>query len=359
MLIKMAGRIPWILLLVVFFEPRLSAQSIIENPEKPQARNAGRVLELREVWRITDDAEGRFYFKYPHALETAPDGSFFLADEKQLLRFTSEGKFLKNLYKKGQGPGEIAGSFSYALAHDAVCIQDYNSKRIFMLDMEGKLSGPADPGAAKYHGFFGIAEDGYLLINQISPPPEARTGKLLDYLYAIVLVPRVGKNEKDLGTFPVKVFEGPKGGRTWAQFFNVLNDGGKFVFVSHTTEYLIARITLNEGRVTQRFRRKYIRVPHKAEEWEKEFLRNVGGPEMEFENDISGLFPNQDWLWVQTSTRDKDKGDLFDVFDASGSYIDNFYLGRGRSLLKAIGREIFVLQKDPQESWLIVKYKIN
>ncbi|MCJ7617680.1 MAG: hypothetical protein MUO43_14205, partial [Desulfobacterales bacterium] len=42
-----------------------SAQDIIENPEKSLSKNTGRVLELKEVLRITDES-GEFYFSRPY-----------------------------------------------------------------------------------------------------------------------------------------------------------------------------------------------------------------------------------------------------------------------------------------------------
>ena len=81
------------------------AQTIIENPAKRLAKNAGRVLKFQEIWRITDQASA-FYFKSPHNLQIAEDGSIFIADQEQLLRFDKDGKFLKNFSKKDKDPGE-------------------------------------------------------------------------------------------------------------------------------------------------------------------------------------------------------------------------------------------------------------
>jgi hypothetical protein len=36
-----------------------TAQPMIQNPDKPLAKNAGRVLRLQEIWRTSDEA-GRF-----------------------------------------------------------------------------------------------------------------------------------------------------------------------------------------------------------------------------------------------------------------------------------------------------------
>jgi hypothetical protein len=89
--------------------PTASIGQIIENPSKPRAKDAGRVLKLTEEWRITDEG-GDFYLQAPRNLQTATDGSIFIADNDEFLRFSADGTFLNNIFKKGQGPGKVAVS---------------------------------------------------------------------------------------------------------------------------------------------------------------------------------------------------------------------------------------------------------
>jgi hypothetical protein len=134
---------------------------IIENPAKPMARNAGRLIGLSKVWRITDEGDD-FYFRSPHNLQIAADGSIFIAEREEFLRFTSEGKFLKNLCKKGQGPGEIDDVFMYDIRGGDIYIQDVSSRRFWRADFNGVfqeqvvIKGP-DPGV-----FIGIVPNGFL-----------------------------------------------------------------------------------------------------------------------------------------------------------------------------------------------------
>ena len=53
--------------------------TVIKNPAKPAKADAGRVIAIKEVLRITD-AEGDFYFKNPGRIKIAPDESIFLTD---------------------------------------------------------------------------------------------------------------------------------------------------------------------------------------------------------------------------------------------------------------------------------------
>ena len=47
-----------------------------------------------------------FFFKNPDNIKISADGSIFLSDENEILKFTPDGRFLLNYYKSGQGPGE-------------------------------------------------------------------------------------------------------------------------------------------------------------------------------------------------------------------------------------------------------------
>lgn len=331
------------------------SQQIIENPEKPLAKNAGRVLKVQEIWRITD-AGGEFYFRYPNRLHLAADGSFFLADRDELLKFSADGKFLKNLFKKGQGPGEIGSSFTYLLAGDELYVKDYSQRRIFRMDLDGIYLGQLDAAMSR-NTLLGVRRDGYLFIESVWPPESEQTGKLLPITDTVKLVSKDGKSVRDLHVFKTRWFMAGQSAAQWDLNFEALNDDGKLLFGSHSREYLVEVIDLERTETAVRFRRAYPRVKHVEEKWEGNF-RRLGLPDIEYESDILELYVNRDRLWIKTSTADSKKGSLFDVFDFSGRYTDCFYLGPGRTLLKARGDEIFVTEKNADESIVLVKYRI-
>ena len=81
---------------------------IIENPAKPIAKNAGRIVTLEEELRIEDTGAG-YFFKNPGPIRVSPRGDIFFKDgPEQALHFDPEGRFVRNLFKKGQGPGELS-----------------------------------------------------------------------------------------------------------------------------------------------------------------------------------------------------------------------------------------------------------
>ena len=344
-------------LLAYIFCGELLAQAVIENPNKPLAKNTGRVLELKEVWRIKDEGN-EFYFKYPHSLKIAPDGSIFLAEAEQFLKFSPEGKFVKNLYKKGQGPGEIESEFTYHLYENEIFIEDLNSARLWRTDLDGNFLSQINLGGKGHRDFIGVRADSLVFLKSVWPPLEERTGKLMDILDTVALVSKDGKPIKDVHTFRLKMFLAPRAARSWDYSQRALSQDGKWLFGYHGREYLIEVLDFDKGEIVRRFNRKYPHVKHVEEKWEADFRKKYNAPRIEFESDVQQIFLNVDRLWVRTSTKDKNRGDLFDIFDAEAWFVDSFYLGPGRTLLAAAGDTVFVLEKDPEENFILIKYKI-
>jgi DNA-binding beta-propeller fold protein YncE len=337
--------------------PICLAQPMIKNGEKPLARDAGRVLKLQEIWHITDEG-GLFYFKYPGQLKISPDGYLYLADENELLRFTPEGKFVKNLFKKGQGPGEVTGDFAYFIGSNRIYIYDYMALKIVQTDLNGELISQAQIEPGPYNGFYGVTGDQLVFLKDVFPPPAERKSRLEEMPCAIRLVSEDGKTETECHVFQRQMFFRPYGFTSWSPWLSVLSEDGTRLYVVHTRDYLVEALDLTRCRMIHRFKRKYPHVKCQNRGWEEDFYRKFNAPKIRYEIDIKGLFTNQDSLWVQTSTSEKEKGDLFDVFDAEGRFIDGFYLGPGRWLLKAHQRRVFVLEKGPAEDFRIIQYRI-
>ena len=98
---------PALVLVIALIVARQGFGQIIENPAKPKAANAGRVIVPQEVVAISDEGTSAYYFKWPAELRIGPNGSLIVTDDGQILHFDAKGMFLRNLFKKGQGPGEM------------------------------------------------------------------------------------------------------------------------------------------------------------------------------------------------------------------------------------------------------------
>jgi hypothetical protein len=230
--------------------------------------------------------------------------------------------------------------------------------KIIQTDLNGELIKQTRIESGPYNGFYGVFKDWLVFLRDIFPPPTKRKSKLQDLPCSIRLVSQDAKIEKDNYVFQRQMFFHPNGMTSWTRWASILSGDCNRLYVSHTRDYLIEALDLNKGQVAVRFKRKYPSVKYKERGWEHDFYKKFNAPKIRYEIDIAGLFINKDSLWAKTSTNDKEKGDLFDVFDSQGRFIDSFYLGAGRTLLNPYGDTVFVLEKDQAENYRLIKYKI-
>jgi hypothetical protein len=337
------------------------AQHVIENPEEPLSKNAGRVLNLQEVFRITDES-GDFYFTSPRNLKVDSNDNFFIIDENQFLKFSADGKYLKNLFIKGQGPGEIAtrhhSGLSYFILKDDIFLYDRDGSKIIRMDSEGNLIEEIRLKMTRLSRMYGLTDEGFIFMDE-SPANVGPTG-FKDVDMSIILVSKDGGTSRTIMIFPKKVYSGRNFGMDWAPFYGLLGSDAQKLFVCHTCEYNIALADLNIGELIRRFNRKYSRVKYVIPEGLKKIYAKstIKRPERKYENDILGLFFHNDQLWVKTSTKNEKKGVLIDVFNKEGKYIDNFYLNLKGELMAVHGDFIFMSEKDEDENIQIVKYKM-
>ncbi len=337
------------------------AQEIIENPEKPQSQNAGRVLKLEEVFRITDESDD-FYFSWPLDLKVDSEGSFFLLDENQFLKFSADGEYLKNLFTKGQGPGEISSSshnrLSYFLLKNGIFLYDPTGNKIIHMDGDGNLIEEVKLEVSLLSELYGPANEGFIFADE-APAPMGKSG-FHDVDMSIIWVSRDGSSSKKVMALPKELYVDKNFARDWAPFYGLLESDAQNLFVCHTSEYNIVLADLGNGQVIKKFNRKYRRIKYVMTESQRQFYERmkIKPLERKYKNDIIGLLLNKDDLWVKTSTKDKKKGILIDVFNKKGKYIDNFYINLKGELMAVQGDFIFVSEKDEDENIQIVNYKM-
>ena len=339
-------------------------QDVIENPEMPQNENAGRVLKLEEEFRIDGEGEG-YYYNGARELRIDKSGNICICDSwasgmrAHLLKFSRGGSYLKDLYKQGEGPGEIQSAYEFALYESEVFVYDYMKRKIIMMDDEGHFDNEYKITSGRFNELVGVFK-GWLVFMRKDTPFERKTSKLYDVRNVIVFLSKDGQEEKDFYTFLSKEFYVSQaqggGGSNWDPFVAAMGDDK--LLVCHTREYLIEVLDLNTGKITTRFKRNYPRVKHEMREFEKKFIAKYNAPKKKFEQDVMNIFYSQGHLWVQTSTRDDEKGTLFDLFDTEGSFLDSFYIDIEGRILKIDGDYLFAAESDEDELPLIVKYRI-
>lgn len=334
-----------------------AAQDLIKNQRKPASKNPGRVLKMKKVWQISD-VDGSFYFKYPYGLAITSDGSIFINDQEELLKFSADGRFLGNFYKKGQGPGEIADRFTFRLHKDRLFVYDYMANKIIQMDLEGKLISQVKLEKGPYNGFYGLSDQRLVFVKMIYPPREERKGGLQDVGCFILLISLDGREEKEVYEFKMKTFMSTEAAGSWDPWGALLSPDGRRLYVNHTRQYLVEVLDLEKGRVLFSFTRDYPSVKFVEDPDFADFRKRTKFPEIKYEVDVRGLFTDGRFIWVQTSTSSPDRGDLFDLFDDHGRFVDSFYLGVKGSLMAVKEGFAYVLERNEKEELLLSKYQI-
>ncbi|MCX6568045.1 MAG: 6-bladed beta-propeller [Candidatus Aminicenantes bacterium] len=310
-----------------------SAQNVIENPAKPSSRNAGRVVSMKEEMRIEDTGEG-FFFKAPRGIRVSPKGDIFIEDgQGQVLQFDPQGHFVRNLFKKGQGPGELLSVNDIWVSSDRLYLLGYPQK-ILIYDYSGNLLKEVSPKVIGGFARFIFADTrGFLFQIEGYPDTSAGTG-LKDIPRNIIELTPDGASLRTVGSFTIPGYlkfnrAGGSEVTTWNQLLVVALDGNS-LFLNYTPEYLVENSVRDKGAVVRQFKRPYKRVKWSGGGGISMPGDNAPSPP-EFLPDIHALHVVDGKIWVQTSTVVEGKGILVDVFDLEGRYVDNFFI---QSLMK-------------------------
>lgn len=366
-----------ILLVICFFSINLTGQKIIKNPANPESKNAGRTLTAQKVLEITDASEN-YFFKSPYRLKIGPDGRIYVMDKDQLLKFSPSGEFVKNFLKLGQGPGETSNVSNYIIEEDnSVVVHNWSPNKLVFLDSHGELIKEKRLPFDRYCEFLFMNKTNYYLFTLTAPDTKGGV-KYVDVHKKMTVVSREDMSIKKTTSLPLRVYmlNIPDGPHIRVNLIDLLSHRFKdnLFYFSHTFEYGIKLIDLDKKEIISEITREYPRVKV-TEENEKHLNSGRFGfngktyksPTPEYFLDILSLHVIDDKLLVITSTVDKEKGVLVDVYDEKGKYINNFFIKfpnpevyfRLNQYQTTIAKDtVFLIEKDEDENWIISKYKV-
>ncbi len=342
---------------------------VIENPKNPPSPKAGRVVSLKEVARITDE-KGKFFFVQPFNVMTGHDGSVYVQEFKQLLKFDIQGKFVKNLLKRGQGPGELDDNLTDVIVRDKdIVLWSSNNYKLIRLELDGRLIEDRKLVQGFLNELLGVfgGRCFFLRYEIDTAKTKARVSGIFETPRRLVIVPEKG----DAVPTPVLVTVTESrhfrpGGISMSTISRAMPApaGDRSVFLFHSPDYLIKLLDLETGEVVRSFRREYDRVKY-------EVKTPPGYPAElvpKFHNDLCRLLWRNDRLWAVTSTFDPQKGILVDVFDREGRYLDNFYLPLFKirrnnpqyyAPMAIHGNFLYLLEADEDDLISLIKYEIG
>jgi len=351
---------------------------VIENPAKPLAKNAGRVITPQEIAVVSDEGTSDFYFKWPSGLAIGPDGSLLLTDVNQVLEFDAAGKFQHNFFKKGQGPGEMPYPGTAVAAGGNVVVFSGGPAKLVYFDRAGRFEKElplrAEGGSSlkllHYHSgaFFFVASEF---------PRTTGDPKVVETPQTIVASREADGRSEALASFTAKayVIAAPRGGGGMFGIASLIAAPFevKYLALTHTEEYLLKIYDPAANKVVREFRRTYERAKGlPLSEKEKEggiFIndKHYTRPERKFENDVRNVLTRSGEIWAVTSTKDKTRGILIDIFNGEGIYKDSFWLdlpdpglaslwSPGRCVLD--GEFLWVVEQSEDGTFSIKKYRI-
>lgn len=356
----------------------LAFTQVIENTAKPKAGNAGRVVTPQEVVTISDEGTSEFFFNWPRGLRTAPDGALLLTDKDQVLEFDANGKFVRNLFKKGQGPGEMPYPGACVGAQrDLVVYSGYPSKLVYF-SPSGQFEKEI---AVRGEGQTSLSLIGYqagrFYFESGEFPRKTGDPGVVDNPRTIVAVSEPDGVIHPLATFVTRawVITSPGGGGGMFDITRLIAVPFQddLLAIAHTEEYLVKIYNPAADKIVREFRRSYTRVKGEPlTEAEKKGGIILNGkpytrPERKFENDVENVLARDNEIWAVTSTKDKARGVLIDVFDGDGIYRDCFWLklpepalgslwSRGQCALD--GEFLWVVERAEDETYSIKKYRV-
>jgi len=335
----------------------LLGQEIVVNPERPLNLKAGRVLQLKEELRITDDG-GQFFLRFPRIGKVAPDNSLFFLDFDSLVHLDAKDRYLGNYFKKGQGPGEFNYVSNFDIAQDHLIVHSNSPGKIVWFDFQGKIVKEISLTEMPRLSFLFFAHGVYHFF-KYGVPETSEKLEVINFPQVLIAADEDGREVRELITFPNRGFR--IGGVMVMQELLFTSCQHRHLFVSHTREYCLKMVDCQEGRLLRVFQRKYKRVKPPKDHREAAIVigaKRYEAPGSEYLGDVNDLFVFKDVLWVVTSTKDEKKGVLVDVYDFMGRYIDAFFLKFNVSLIGTHGDSILVREKGPDDLIQIVKYRV-
>lgn len=294
-------------------------------------QNPTPVVGLKEKLRIQDD-EGDFYFKYPASPVVDEQGFIFVEDQDQLLMFSPKGTFLRNFFKKGQGPGELTYICGITFEKENIIVCNRHPHKLLWFDRKGNLQKEVRiSDKLGYSHLLSLYEGRFYFLRE----KFVNTKNKAVFLDINVVLLSTGINDKEAKFenlwFPKKYFVVNTNYIQNVHYVQIAKADAHTAFIANDGNYDIKHLDLKKMALSPFINKKYKKVkikqtwrkvlkptrfPHYdvAGKTYKEFVR-------ETIDDVQRIWANGDKLWILTSTFDEETRLVrTDVYDRDGNY---------------------------------------
>ena len=284
------------------------------------------VVSLKEKFTIQDKPE-LFYFKFSRYLVVDKKGYICVKDYDQLLLFSPEGEFIKNIFKKGQGPGEMSDICGIYPEQEKIIAFNRAPSKLLKFNYSGKFESESsillNLIKANFLTFYNNRF--YFFIESYRNIEGEAT---LNTKVRLFSIDEEGENSRDENIYFNKKYFLSRNIVLNINFIQIARKNNNSFYISNNGNYEVKLLDLQKKELSILIKKDYKKVKIKKS-WRK--ILNPGQNSRLYIrktiDDIQRIWIYNDKIWLLTSTFIEKKNLIkVDVYSMKGKYGGSFYL---------------------------------
>jgi len=323
---------------------------VISNPSFPKYNNITYNIE-EELSIGLVEGDSNYTFNYVSAIRVAENGTIFVLDggDYHIQAYSKNGKYLRTISRKGQGPGEILGCRFDLSSDGKIYIMDLQNARITILDTSGVyLSDFNILNLNAHHHFLYSDQKNYIYFSKeflqnnkymMSIHRHAPDGSEI-INYGNFMADQIVMFKIDGKTRPIRSSTTPT--TVWA-----ISDTG-LLYTGFSDDYQIT-VYNSSGKPFFKFSREY--SPLKSTKWRK-FSDSEYIPAFS----RTWLMDEQGDLWIELFNPENFDVIIYDIFSPDGIYLKQVLLPHRISEFK--GGKAYCVVYTEEKIPLVKRFKL-
>ena len=331
---------------------------VVKNPKKPIYSEE--ILSLEEELSIGETGgKEEYMFSRARSITVDDEEQIYVLDSKEahIKVFDKDGKYLRTLGRRGQGPGEMQRPVSIRITpQKEILVNDWGIRRVMFLNLDGEFIREISTGAMT---FFNKpkCDSKESIVASFSIMDKEFLSKLVKFDAEL-------KPITTLSSIPIS--KPPVFNVYFPQYFwDVTNENN--VIWGITTKYEFQVIDL-QGRLVKKIIKDYNPVKITEEDKEKR-LRDLYGdkpPPSGVKVEFSKYFPafmlftcdDEGRIFARTYEKATDENEgYYDIFDDEGRYLAKALLKIRPLVWKR--KKLYAIEEDEEGFPVIKRYKVN
>jgi hypothetical protein len=334
---------------------------------------------LKESLRIAEQPS-LFFFASPDMPQIDEFGFIWVADQDQLLLFSPEGKFIRNFFKKGQGPGELTDMSGFIPEGDRVLVFNRYPHKMIAFDREGRLLQETSISQMLGHAnLLGSWRGRFYFLREYF---QSTSGKAVFLDIPVrLLSAALGEAEArvDGPWFPKRHFVRDTSWIKNVYYVQIARADEARFLIAYNGNYDIHCLDLDRMEIFPFIRREYRKVRIRPE-WKtsrdkfRAPSQTLSGSEVkvfehEMLDDVQKIWILREKIWVLTSTFDEaNRQARIDLFDLKGTFLGSLMLPLPRGLewmrlsyapMTLHDSGLYVLAPAQTEALELVRYSLS